>query len=474
MPVTGWEQQIRDYADRMMAEHGIPGLSLGLAEKGKVIFEEGFGYRDVEERLPVTPDTVFGIASITKSFTCAAVMMLAERGLLNIDDPVGKHIPELRWPDDERASGVTIHHFMTHTSGLPPLPTLFRAMARSMEGDPSVQNLHHEVDGEKQEPIDTYDQLIDFISNYDFEPLGPPGTVFSYSNDAYALLGAIIERVSGKSYAGFVTEGILEPAWMESSTFDVHELEKCPEVTGLYAAKKDDDGRETVYAAPGWWHAPSMVAAGFLRSTVPDLLRYLEIYRTGGEAGGERILSEESVARMTEPHAKCGPGMYYGYGLMITPGYNGFSLVEHGGSLKGISSQVAVVPKRGITGAILTNLVRMPASQTLLGAVNVRLGLPPETRRVSLPDCPCSPELLQAYQGEYRSDEGARIKVTAEDGTLTLEANEERHQARPVGEHLFALVIKGEQTHLQFLPDDKDNVYGIYFGLRIIRRAQDE
>ncbi|MBX5476970.1 MAG: beta-lactamase family protein, partial [Clostridia bacterium] len=338
-----------EYGRKLLEPYGTPGASVAIAEDGRMTYHHGFGYRDAEERLPITPDTVFGIGSITKSFTAMCIMKLQEAGKLSVYDPVVRYLPEFRTPDPELTRQMTIHHFLTHTSGLPPLPSLMRALARSMREDPDVDQPEARKRIEEAEPVDTYEQLLECIANTPFELLGPPGEFFSYSNDAYALLGAIVARVSGQSFTEYLRKEILEPAGMTSTTMDVPEGPAFPDVSSLYI-EKEKDGKEWIKKSPVWWQAPAMDAAGFLRSSARDMLRYLEIFRTGGRVGDRRILSEESVREMTAPRVQVSPTMYYGYGLMITPDYHGVTLVEHGGNVKGVSAYMSVVPERGWTG----------------------------------------------------------------------------------------------------------------------------
>src|SRR5699024_12366992 len=107
-------------ANALIDREQIPGVSLAVNESGSPIYEHGFGFRNIDKELPVTPDTVFGIASMSKSFTCVAIMQLQEAGKLSVHDPVIKHLPNFRLPNQAYAKQITIHHLMTHTSGLPP------------------------------------------------------------------------------------------------------------------------------------------------------------------------------------------------------------------------------------------------------------------------------------------------------------------------------------------------------------------
>ncbi|WHX29640.1 serine hydrolase domain-containing protein [Brevibacillus agri] len=177
-----------------MAEANAPGAAIGVARGGKLLYQKTFGYRDRENGLPLSADTVFGIASITKSFTCVAIMQLQEAGKLSVHDPVVKYLPEFRAGDEELTKRITIHHFMTHTPGMAPLPFLDKAMKRSMEQDPAIAGTEAEEELKKLPYLDTYEEVLQAIAAFDAKPLGEPGEVFSYNNDAYGLLGAIIER----------------------------------------------------------------------------------------------------------------------------------------------------------------------------------------------------------------------------------------------------------------------------------------
>jgi len=450
---------------------------VGVAVNGKPVYTHGFGYRDVEKKLPVTADTIFGIGSITKSFTAVGIMQLAEQGKLSVEDPVVKYLPEFRVGKDGAEKRMTIHHFLTHTSGLPPLPTLNLALARSLQADPEIKASPGWPEIEKLKPIDTPEQVMEFIAGLEIKLLGYPGQYFSYSNDAFALLGTIIERVSGMPYESYITRNILNPLGMTRSTFSVKDLEKDPNVAMLYSSKpKKGRAKDEVFASPFWWESPAMSAAGFLKSTVSDLLKYMEIYRTGGTGNGVRILSAKSIAQMTTPYAEVVPGLHYGYGLTVHPNYHGVSLIEHGGNIKGVSAFVSCIPEKGITGACLTNLGSSPGGDLLLGAMNVILKLPTRTHRYIYPRYACPPEKLARYAGVYVSEEGLESKttITVIKGGLDILVEGKHLKARPTGVDTFAVRIKGLESGIRFLTDTKGDTWAVALGYRIIRRVSDK
>jgi len=481
MSEPNW-QDYRKYAARLLEKGKVPCAQVAVAVSGKEVYSEGFGYRDVERKVAPDLDTIFGIGSITKSFTAVGIMQLEEQGKLCVSDYVTKYLPEFRFGKSGAEKHMTIHHFLTHTAGMPPLPSLNRTLVRSLLKDFERQE-GPELTGrakkayEKQvesiktlTPIDTAEELLEFIAEVDVPPLGPPGERFSYSNDSYALLGIIIERVSGEKYEDYITRHILEPAGMVHSSFDSY---KTDNVAVLYNSRQVK-GKTVVYPSPLFWTSPSMSAAGFLRSTARDMLRYMEIFRTGGRVGDRRILSEESVEKMISPQVRIPGGSAYGYGLIIQPNYKGVSIAEHGGNLKGVSAQASCIPERGITGVALTNLQSAPGPALLLGAMNVVLGVPVSSARFIYPRFEMAPELLKRYEGTFVSGEGASVKVSARGDRLVLKMQQRRLIARPTGLDSFAVWIKGSQMPATFLRDQAGDIAAVHLGYRMIPKVRDK
>lgn len=459
------------YGEGIVGKYQIPGLALGLSQEGTVVAEKGFGYRDTEKGLPLSSDTVFGIGSITKSFTCAAILQLQERGKLSVHDPVVKHLPEFKTPVDSYTQEITIHHFMTHTSGLPPLPTLFGALRRSMERDAEAEGTT--APAIPLPYLDTHEQYLDSLAaqNYDF--LGAPGEEFSYSNDGYSLLGIIVERTSGLSYEQYIKENILEPIGMKNSVFHLEELDRHEDVASLYNSRPEGD-RTIVYESNLPWDAPPMRAAGFLKSTVNDMLKYADVFLHRGVAGSRRILSPESVELMTTPHVRCDYDRYYGYGFMIVPDFYGYKLVEHGGSIKGVSAQMAMLPELGLAGVAFANLNGVPSETVLRKALTVGLGKPLDASHSIIPVADLSEERLKEYEGMFPSGEGALYRFYVEDGSLRLEAaGFPRSALTPHEEDWFSVRLNDIDFRVRFIRDADNRIFKVAFGFRQIVKAKD-
>jgi len=463
---------------RGMARAKTPGATLGLIRPGHPTFVKGYGFRNRETKLPAAPGTMYGIASVTKSFTALAILRLAEDRRLRVTDPVTRHLPELRVPGASARHPIRIHHFLTHSSGLPPVPSIYYTSMRSLRRDPPYDPKVARKVGidPNHAPIDTYEQLMRFLSEERYELLGPPGRFFSYSNEAFGLLGAIVERASGRTYERFLEEEILRPAGMSSTVFDTGILLRQPEVTTLYSPKWTGR-RHALVPSEDWWEDTCLRAAGSLRTNVPDLLRYLQIFLTGGRVDRERIVSAHSVAAMLRPHIEVGNGTYYGYGLAVCPDYHGTLLVSHSGGLKGVSSLIAAAPRKGIAGAILSNAEGAPSALWLAAAINLALGLPPKTPFEETPRASRTPEPTRPYAGWYCSGEGIWVELRPRSRYLRADFRGIEFIAKnlklfPAGHDEFVLSSGGARRGVRFFRDARGRVNAAFIGWRMVRRRR--
>ena len=426
-------KQFEDMVKQIMEKEQIPGVAVAVSQDGETIYQQGFGVKDIKTSEPVTPETIFGIASITKSFTALAIMKLAEEGKLAIQDKVINYLPELRFKEQEKTEKMTIHHLLSHTSGLAPL--------------------------KRKEHLTNFNEHIAYLTEQELQWLGEPGAYLSYSNDSFLLLGTIIEKITGQSYQSYIEELILEPLQMNRTTFHLEQLQQWSNVSTPYVIQNGE-----LEVCP-WPTLGNYAVGGGIRSNVLDLLKYGNSYIKPHE---RNIVKADTVAQMYRPVHQISRNAFYGYGLQTTPSYAGVSLVEHSGNQPGVSSHFGFVPQKGLAAAVLTNVTGVRAHAIWLAAINTALGLPLEQQRSIEPTYEATAEQLQHLAGTYRSAErgdmhifleGKSLKATIENKTFTLRASDER-----------TLVIEQLQKSIRFFFKDGNTPWAAFYGLRMLLR----
>ncbi len=352
------------------------GVAVAVRHHGKLIHCQGYGLANVEWGLPIDADTVFRIGSITKQFTAAAIMKLAEEGALESDDPIERHLPD--YPVNGRR--ITIRHLLTHTSGI-----------KSYTGLPNIMAEQARLDRSVPEVIAVFKDLP-----LDFEP----GEQFLYNNSGYFLLGAIIERLSGKDYATFLHDAFFGPLGIESTRYLLDST-----ITPRRAAGYELRRGALANASPlsmTWPHA-----AGALGSTVNDLLRWEAALRQG------EVVSPASYAEMTTPgRLNSGGAIAYGFGLGMLR-YRERPVVGHAGGINGFVTNLVHFPDEDLTIVVLSNLVTTRVDQITYGLARRVLDLPDLMREpVAL-----SGAELEACAGVYRFAIGP-MPLKVEDGGL--------------------------------------------------------
>ena len=311
-PVSVQDRTVRleEYLSAAAALGRFSGSVL-VAHNGTVLVRKGYGMANLELGSPNTPETKFRIGSVTKPFTATAVMILQERGRLNVSDPVCKHLAECPaiWRE------ISLHHLLSHTSGIP-----------NYAGFPDYVTLMREQT-----------DVPGLIARFRDKPLDfAPGSDYRYSNSGYILLGHVIERVSGQGYGQFVRAAIFEPLGMANSGYDVP--------TRVLAGRASGYSRAggTVINAP--FIAMSTVhSAGALFSTVDDLYAFDHALR------GDTLLTPKSRATMFTP-VRNGSGYGWGVGEAF-----GRRHVAHNGQVNGFTSILSRYPDDAVTIVVLTN-----------------------------------------------------------------------------------------------------------------------
>ena len=468
-PPTAWRETYERHLLALQARTGVPGMGVTLFTADDVLLSRGLGSRDREAGLPVTEDTLFGVASITKSFTALAVLQLVTDGRLSLDDAVSEHLPFTLWDGREPAR---IRHFLSHTSGLPALPTMDWVRAPSQLGDPVTGKQAEKRVANPVPDVRTPERLVAWI-DANAVLLGEPGEVFSYSNDAFCLLGGIVERVADRPFDDFVEERIARPLGMARTTFDLERVLADPDHSTLY--ERDESG--TVLPSPRWETTARLLGGGMLKSTLGDLRRYVRYLMAPASidrtSGGPDI-DPELVRAMSAANTWSGPGRTYGFGLITQTDHHGKTLVGHGGSLKGVSSQIGWVPQLGIGGVVLSNLVDIPSEGVWVSGVNARTGVPVDARPYAPGSYTASAAEVAEVLGRYASGEpyGRLRFYVNEGGALRAGVGDPETDvpARFAAADEIALTFPEHEAPATLLRGDDGKIRGVTYGLRVLLR----
>ncbi|MFP4457230.1 MAG: serine hydrolase domain-containing protein [Clostridia bacterium] len=446
----------------MMDKHNIPGISLAIAHKEKILYSKGFGYRDMENKREMSADTILGIASISKSFAALAIAQLVMQGKMSFEDPLTKYYKNFKLPDGYNPSKIKVKHLLNHTAGFPPLESLGYSIVKNTVPDEGEDRSKFTEDY----TIDTIAQLAEFMSLAKYEMLGKPGEILSYSNDSYGLLGGIVEKVSGLSYQKYIKENVFQPLKMNRSFFDGDKLSQFDNVTTLYYEKDDQ-----IIPSRNWQEAPPYLACGWIRSSVNDLIKYAQMYANGGQLFGERIISKELIQEMILGEAKYTSYSNYGFGLSVTEDYQGLSLVEHGGSLKGVSSHFGFIPEANLSVVVLCNLSGVAVSNIWLAAVNTALSLPLDLKRREYNEHDWSKEQLSPFEGEYVSLEGAKVEISIDQENICAKMNGKKYDIKMVDSLLGVINVNDRVREISFLKR-KGTPWAIGYGGRVILKKE--
>ncbi|WP_027481269.1 serine hydrolase domain-containing protein [Deinococcus pimensis] len=337
-PVTVTPDQLtalRERALALMEEHHVPGVALGLLTPGGQ-HEVCLGVTSVETGLPVTPDTLGQIGSITKTFVAVALARLAGRGDLDLDGRVRTYLPDFRLVDGDVAARVTVRQLLNHTAG--------------WAGD------HFENTGDGD---DALARIVESVSR--LPQVTPLGEVWSYNNAAFHVAGRVLEVVTGRRFEDALRDLVLTPLGLTNSFFFPDEV-----MTRRFNVGHVVRNGRPVVARP-WALGRSANAAGGLACSLRDLLTYARFQLGDGTAeSGERVLSTEGLRALHEPAVDADSGRRMGVSWFVSD-EGGVRTISHGGATNGQMATLRVIPELGFAFAALTNCDRGEAVYAALG-----------------------------------------------------------------------------------------------------------
>jgi CubicO group peptidase (beta-lactamase class C family) len=382
-----------------------------VLEKGKVILQSGYGYQNVDDKTLHYPKTIFQIGSITKQFTATIILKLAQQGKLKLADKLSKY-----YPDFIKADSISIHHLLNHTSGI-----------YNYTNDAAF------MQNEVTSPV-TEKRMLDIFlkKELDFSP----GSQFNYSNSGYYLLGAIIRKVTHKSYEQTVREMIFQPTGMTHSGFDFVHLKSIDKATG-YASLQDEEIRKDRIV-----DSSVSFSGGAIYSTTGDLLKW-----------HYALLNNKVISRASLDKAFTVYKDGFGYGWVIDS-VAGRKAVYHNGSIPGFTSNIYRVEKDDVCIILLNNTGNPQIDEITKGIVSILYGKPyklPVLRVVvNLPV-----EEVQKYSGVFEFSPEFKLKIYTNDGKLFAQRVGEDQSFRIYyykEDHFF---LKKMDAQLEFRPLEK-------------------
>lgn len=344
-PIQAQEQfkDLTDFYKNKAEERNVVGSSLAMIQNGEVIYRSTYGLADLEEEDPVDEQTIFHWASITKTFTGIAVMQLRDRGLLSLDDPATKYIPELRKVHNEYGSmdEITIRHLMSHSAG-------FRNPTWPWGGD--KQWHPHEPQH--------WEQLVAMFpyTEIKFEP----GSEWSYSNPGIILLGRIIELLTKDDYEYYVEKNILQPLQMNRSYFDKTPYHLVDDLAQSYFLQDDSTYKKARFDL----NTGITVSNGGLSAPIPDMVKYLNfLLGNANEAAYQHVLSRSSIKEMFQPQIKIASdadtpenvgAQFMGLTFYVGDAFD-MRMISHSGSQNGFLSHIYLAPEKNTAYVVAYN-----------------------------------------------------------------------------------------------------------------------
>jgi D-alanyl-D-alanine carboxypeptidase len=353
--------------------------SVLLAREGKPLYRKSYGMANIEWDIANTPDTKFRLGSITKQFTSALILQLAQQGKLSLDDSIRKYYtaaPESWQP-------VTLHHLLSHQSGIPSytdIPAFFDKMAGQARTPAEIIQL-------------TQDQPLQF----------DPGTKYRYDNTGYVLLGYVIEKVTGKTYEQQLHQALLDPLGMKDTGFDHYTATLRHRAEGYQYEKG-------VLSRAQFLDMSLPYSAGSLYSTVDDLLKWDQALY------GTQVLSAASKEKMWTPNRSD-----YGYGWAITKRFDERA-VEHGGGINGFNTMIIRIPEKKLVAIVLANANTQATGPIAAGLIGIALGKPVEIPKPHV-KISLTADAMKAFEGVYALNPSFKLTVKIDGDHLTGQAS---------------------------------------------------
>ncbi len=391
--------KLEKYINGMMEDTQVPGLAMGIIRNGKVIYARGFGYRDLEEKLPVTSKTLFAIGSCTKAFTTLAISILVDEGIVKWNNPVRDYLPGFTLKDAYITANMTVRDLVTHRSGLPRHDALWY-------GSPFSRR-------------ELFDRLryLNFSAGFREK--------YQYNNLMFMTAGVLVGQQTNSTWEDFVSSRILNPLNMTNSNFSVEDTRQADDFAQPYAIED-----EKIKKIP-FRNIDEIGPAGSINSCIDDMLKWIQLHLDKGKIGETQLVSESEMQAMHTPHMHISSNMEsnershanYGLGWSISM-YRGYKWVQHSGGIDGFTTSTSFLPFDNIGIFVVNNAASSISSLAAMYAMDLLLDLEPVDRYAKMKTA-----REKAKEQEKDKKEEERVENTQPSHALTDYAGEYEHPA---------------------------------------------
>jgi CubicO group peptidase (beta-lactamase class C family) len=427
-----------------LKETNTPGAAVAVVSGDRLVFAKGFGVANIETGTPATPDTLFRIGSVTKMFTAAVLVTLAEERQIELHAPIGRYVKGL----NSKLSQITAHQLMSHTAGM-------------TDESPSDYGSHDNP------------ALAAFVRSLkDDQFFTEPGEIFSYSNPGFDVAGFLIEEVGGKPYADQMVERFFRPLGMNRTTFRPTMAMTYPLSQGHDASEK---AKPTVIRpfgdnVAGW-------PDGFMFSSVNDLARFAIAFMDGGKIDGKQVLTTSVITKLSTPYADIHSHFgfengRYGYGLFVHD-HRGVRVIWHAGLIPGFGALLQMVPTERFAVIVLANKSGSLLNRTAEKAMELMLPLKAKTEAKPKQALAISDAEISEYVGTF-TNKPESAEILMKEGRLVLKRENGEFAITTIGNYRFSFIKPSESQAEEFVlvRGADGRVKYLHIGRHALRKVQ--
>jgi len=406
-------KKLREYVKSVLEDSKVPGIAIGIIKDGEVVFAEGFGYRNLEKKLPVTTQTLFAICSCSKAFTTMSIGMLVDDGEVEWGKPVRNYLPSFQLKDPYITANMTVRDLVTHRSGLPGHGAIWYGSSFTRK--------------------EIFDRLryLDFSKGF--------REVYQYNNLMFMTAGYLVGQATNSTWENFVRNRIFRPLDMTHSNFFIEDLKRDSD----YATPYNIEG-EKVEVIP-FRNCENIGPAGSINSCIDDMLKWIQFHINNGKVGEKQLVPESIVKDMRTPYMHISSGMKsnelshanYGLGWRIYM-YRGHKLVTHGGGIDGFTSSTSFMPFDSLGVFVVTNAEsRISQSSRMIDLYiyDLLLGVEPKDRYAEYKE-----RQEKAKKGKKKKKEKERVEIISPTYPLKKYVGEYEHP----GYGIFTITCKDD------------------------------